>query len=418
MQYTREKSKEHINTENKNTKAVKVSLIVPMYLCEEFVEELLENLCGQDFRDIEIICVVDGSPDDTLKLVEEYAGKDSRIRVFSQEHKGAGAARNLGMSMARGEYLMFPDADDEYNSDYVGKLLNAVEETHADIGICQYISADFSLGSRSYYAGYSCIFQRKRRAVSPSSVEHCIRAVSHIPHNKIFRKDLISGNNLSFSETPSLNDGFFCNAALICAKSIVFIGDHLFTYRQYSNPDSISSARKNNSADFIRVYRQMFEWADKRDVRKSVLDDLIMKWSRDLRGYARVCEGDEFLDSVIRELTTCEPWVSMGSRELRKKAFLYCGVAKCRVKKLKAVLEKGTLPPEKREYLERLISVEEREVNNYTEIRKVLTNRYNRIDNFRDNYLSMRMAQAAQTGPLLTVQIVGKKLLNHMRKAK
>ena len=88
MQYTREKSKEHINTENKNTKAVKVSLIVPMYLCEEFVEELLENLCGQDFRDIEIICVVDGSPDDTLKLVKEYSGKDSRIRIFSQEHKG------------------------------------------------------------------------------------------------------------------------------------------------------------------------------------------------------------------------------------------------------------------------------------------------------------------------------------------
>lgn len=415
MQYTREKSKERLNTESKNTKAVKVSLIVPMYLCEEYVGELLDSLCGQDFRDIEIICVVDGSTDDTLKLVEEYAGKDSRIRVFSQEHKGAGAARNLGMSMARGEYLMFPDADDEYNSDYVGKLLNAVEETHADIGICQYISADFNFGSRSYYAGYSCVLQRKKRAVSPSSVEHCIRAVSQIPHNKIFRKNLITGNNLSFSETPSLNDRFFCNAALMCAKSIVFIGDHLFTYRQYSNPDSISSARKNNSADFIKVYRQMFGWADERDVSKSDLDELIMKWSHDFRGYASVCEGKEFLDSVIRELTTCEPWVSMGNRELRKKAFLYCGVAKCRVKKLKAVLEKGTLPPEKREYLERLISVEEREVNNYTEIRKVLTNRYNRIDNFRDNYLSMRMAQAAQTGPLLAVQIICRKLMNRVR---
>lgn len=416
MQYTREKSKEHINDGSKSTDNVKVSLIVPMYLCEEYVGDLLDSLCGQDFRDTEIICVVDGSPDDTLKLVKEYAVKDSRIRVFRQEHKGAGAARNLGMSMARGEYLMFPDADDEYNTDYVSKLLDAVEKAHADIGICQFVFSDFTLNTRSYYAGYSCIFQRKNHAVSPASVKHCIRAVTHIPHNKIFRKNLITENKLTFSETSSLNDGFFCNTALLCAKSIVFIGDHLFLYRQYSNPNSISSIRKNNSSDFVTVYRQMFKWAGERDLNEPVLDDLVMKWSRDFRGYARICEGDEFRDSIIRELTTGEPWISMSGRELRKKAFLYCGVAKHKVKKIKAKLEDRSLSPGEREILESLLFAEEREVRNYTKIREVLTNRYHRIDNFSDNYLTMRMAQAVRSGPSLTFQVACKKLLNLMRK--
>ncbi len=81
-----------------------VSVIVPMYKCDEYVSEVLDNLCAQSYKDIEIICVVDGSPDQTLDRVQESAAKDSRVRVYNQPHSGAGAARNYGLSVAKAIY--------------------------------------------------------------------------------------------------------------------------------------------------------------------------------------------------------------------------------------------------------------------------------------------------------------------------
>lgn len=80
---------------------IEVSLIVPMYCCEGYITAFLDNICRQDFQDLEIICVDDGSPDNTLELVMEYAKTDSRIRVFAQERTNAGAARNFGLSKAQ-----------------------------------------------------------------------------------------------------------------------------------------------------------------------------------------------------------------------------------------------------------------------------------------------------------------------------
>ena len=91
---------------------IKVSVILPVYNGETYLSECLDAILGQTLKEIEVICVNDGSTDRSPEILREYAARDSRIRVIDQENTGAGAARNNGMAQARGEYLSFLDADD------------------------------------------------------------------------------------------------------------------------------------------------------------------------------------------------------------------------------------------------------------------------------------------------------------------
>ena len=95
----------------------KVSVIIPIYNAAEFLGECLDSVLAQTLTDIEVICVNDGSPDNSLEILREYEKKDSRIKIIDQKNQGAGAARNHGMSVARGEYLSFLDSDDFFDRD-------------------------------------------------------------------------------------------------------------------------------------------------------------------------------------------------------------------------------------------------------------------------------------------------------------
>ena len=91
---------------------VKISVILPVYNAEEYLEECLESIANQSFKDIEIICVNDGSTDASLDVLEKRQKHDSRISIITRENKGAGAARNVGLEHASGDYIYFMDSDD------------------------------------------------------------------------------------------------------------------------------------------------------------------------------------------------------------------------------------------------------------------------------------------------------------------
>jgi len=109
-------------------KEIKVSIIIPVYNAEKYIREDLDSLLGQSLREIEVICVDDGSKDSSLKILEDYQRKDDRIKILKQENKGAGAARNEGMKEAKGDYLIFLDADDFFEKDMLEKSVGKMEE--------------------------------------------------------------------------------------------------------------------------------------------------------------------------------------------------------------------------------------------------------------------------------------------------
>ena len=90
----------------------KISVILPVYNVEKYLRQCLDTIIGQTLKEIEILCVDDGSTDNSAKILEEYAQKDQRVKVFTQKNAGAGAARNLGLRHASGKYLSFQDSDD------------------------------------------------------------------------------------------------------------------------------------------------------------------------------------------------------------------------------------------------------------------------------------------------------------------
>ena len=112
---------------------VKISIIIPVYNVEDYLKECLDSLLRQTFTEFEIICIDDGSSDNSLDILKKYQLLDTRITVLNQQHQFAGTARNKGISCAKGEYLLFLDADDFFEKDMLEKIYEQGKKTQAQI---------------------------------------------------------------------------------------------------------------------------------------------------------------------------------------------------------------------------------------------------------------------------------------------
>lgn len=112
-----------------------VSIIIPVYNVEEFIFKTVKSVMNQDYKDIEIILVDDGSPDNSAKIIDELAKRDDRIVCVHKDNGGVSSARNVGLRMALGEYVTFIDGDDWVEPNYISYLLNLVESNNCQIGI-------------------------------------------------------------------------------------------------------------------------------------------------------------------------------------------------------------------------------------------------------------------------------------------
>lgn len=116
----------------------KVSVIVPVYNVENYIRKCLDSIISQTLKDIEIILVDDGSEDNSGKICDEYAEKDSRIIVIHQKNNGLSNARNTGLNIASGEYIGFVDSDDYIKSEMYSEMYQTAEKTDADMVLCNY----------------------------------------------------------------------------------------------------------------------------------------------------------------------------------------------------------------------------------------------------------------------------------------
>ena len=377
---------------------MKVSIIIPMYLCESYVDSLFSSLLSQDYTDFEIICVVDGSPDNTLALVQECSKKDERVSVINVEHRGAGVARNIGMDNARGDYLMFLDADDDYQSDFIGKMVRAMEESDADIGVCQYASYNQWDGLYSKNAGFSeAMLPKDRDIIVPMSLKDPMFWFSSVAHNKIFRKSFVENCGLRFSSTMSINDIFFVNATILSAENVVLIRERLYTYRTNHNIHSITSNRDLFRSDVFTVFDELYSWIIDNGFAEHCTAPFCKRWGGLFRSYARYGVSAEFQDMAVRYLTEKEPWKSMDDKMLYRVSGLDTSVAvikkriaEMRLKRLKKNTESPSCANEQAlaiERAEREIRQSESELANISAIRHRLCSEYHRNVDRHDNII-------------------------------
>jgi len=213
-----------------------VSVIIPVYNSGKHLEECIQSVCNQTLRDIEILCVDDGSTDDSFSILEGFAKKDPRVKVITQENAGAGAARNHGLRLAQGKYLSFLDADDFFEPEMLEKAFRKAEEDQAELLI---FKADFYNELLHTYT--PCIYGVREsmlpehRPFAGIEIEKDVfKVVVGWAWDKLFLADFVRANGLQFQEQRTSNDMLFVFSALVKAKRITTLADTLAHQRRHA----------------------------------------------------------------------------------------------------------------------------------------------------------------------------------------
>lgn len=253
---------------------VKASVIIPVYNVEKYLKECLDSVIGQTLNDIEVVCVDDGSTDGSLKILQEYAEKDGRIKVVSQQNKGAGAARNYGFTLAKGKYIYFMDSDDYCDRDLLQKTVNTAEETGADIVAFHYSIFD-EQGNVEKRNGYQKDkVSDTQKVVSYRDLPKCIMSfINPTPWNKLYRRAFVADAGIRFEEISSTNDITFAGVSAAMAQKIALLDEHLLFYRKGHSGTITSKKTKNLNNVFIAVesaVRQSEELPYKEEIISSI----------------------------------------------------------------------------------------------------------------------------------------------------
>lgn len=238
-----------------------VSIIIPVYNVEEFIEQGMDTLIQQTMRNIEIIAVDDGSTDRSLEILNGYAARDSRVRVFTQQNKFAGAARNLGLSHARGEYVIFLDSDDFFARSLCEDAYFMGKVTNADVVLFGAKHYNHTTGQYKEAKWLNNAFLAPKK--QPFDYRDCpdtlYRLTTPAPWTKMFRREFVQRAGLQFQHIQNANDLFFTYSALAMAERIVTLDKPLVYYR-VGLQTNLQTTKKKYPFCFYEAYRA---WHDK-----------------------------------------------------------------------------------------------------------------------------------------------------------
>lgn len=244
-QYKEEhKKKENIKLYKFNEEAPLVSVIIAAYNCDKYINQCIDSLLNQSFKNFEIIVVDDGSTDRTYSILNEYKTKNKNLYIYRQKNKYAGVARNNGLSRAKGEYVLFLDADDFFEPNMLMLAYQRAKSVDADIVVFkgreyndvtkEFKNCRFPLSPE--------LFPNKAVISAGEFGEKLFQANSCIAWNKLISKKFIDKVGVKFSSTKSSNDTVFIYTLLSLAKRITLVNEILVNYRT-GNPNSLQRSK-------------------------------------------------------------------------------------------------------------------------------------------------------------------------------
>jgi glycosyltransferase involved in cell wall biosynthesis len=220
-----------------------ISIIVPIYNGGKYLMNCLLTLCGQNFKNIEIICIDDGSTDNTVAIINAFIHAEPRIRLFQQVHKGTGSARNVGIAHSRGEYIMFCDCDDEYTEITCKKMFKAIRKTKADIVKCRMVIVAET--GRELHA--PSVPKSDRDTLHDFSYFNQ-RLLGREIWDKIFKREIIENYGIRFPDTVLAEDSAFLVQYESVCRSCAFINDELGLHNQHKG--SVLAQNENTGKYF------------------------------------------------------------------------------------------------------------------------------------------------------------------------
>lgn len=271
-----------------NTPAI--SIIIPVYNAQRYLKKCIESVRQQNIDNIEIICVDDGSSDNSLSILREYEKLDKRIHVFTQKNSFAGVARNHGMQEAHGEYYAFLDADDYFKKDSLNKLYNLAKKYNLDfIKTCSYLldSKTHEIVSDSYYSMENLKDDILNKVLSCKDYAKLLHSVPDSPWSGFYKAEFIKKYNIKFNTLRCANDhSFFIKC--VCNARKCMLTDIYLTYYRVNQKNSLISIRSRNFECQIESYNlsskfileSNFSHEDKMELLKRELNSLFRWYHR------------------------------------------------------------------------------------------------------------------------------------------
>lgn len=229
-------------------KQLKVSIIVPVYNAEKYLVRCLDSLVNQTLKEIEIICINDGSIDDSLKILNEYAAKYHNIIVINQKNQGQSAARNVGIDTAGGEFIAFIDADDWVDLDYFEKLYISAVKNNCDIAVSGMIRL------HKYHKKFHLKFEVEKVTEDVNEkFELCDVPELSYTCNKIYKKESFIKYNLKFEEGRLFEDLILTPKILFYLGKMVTVPDTYYYYWRHSKSTvAVKTEKRRNDMLYAR----------------------------------------------------------------------------------------------------------------------------------------------------------------------
>ena len=256
-----------------------ISVIIAVYNSEKYLAKCLDSVVNQTFKDIEILCVNDGSVDKSLDMLEEYAKKDDRIKIFTKENEGLGgaSARNYGLDRAIGQYVIILDSDDFFERDMLGKSLDIAKRLDVDIVV---------MGGDEYDDS-TCSFREVHsilnRDVIPDkevfSYIDCAKDIFMLSQgmawNKLFRREFIDDYGLRFQPIKYTDDAYFTFSSMVLAKRIAVLDKKMCHYRVNTGTNQtsgIASYPDSSYVPYLKIKNFLVERGIYEDVKQSFIN--------------------------------------------------------------------------------------------------------------------------------------------------
>ena len=224
--------------------ACDISVIIPVYNIQQHLRECLDSVLGQSYPHLQVICVDDGSTDESPAILAEYAQKDPRVQVIRQQNAGPGAARNTGLEAAKGEYVIFLDSDDWFEPDFLAKMVDTAQREGADVAICRAVEFDTNSGrelpsewmmKKQYLPG--------KLAFAPQEMaDHLFQFTYGMPWDKFYRRELLTSSGIRYPALKNSEDLAFVYPTLLAAKRIAVV-DQVLIHHRINRMASVSNSR-------------------------------------------------------------------------------------------------------------------------------------------------------------------------------
>ena len=305
-----------------------ITILVPVYNVEPYLRRCLDSIINQTFSDLEILCLDDGSTDQSGKILEEYAKKDSRIQVIHKENTGYGSTMNLGIRMAHGTYIGIVESDDVIEKEMYEVMYQAAEKHKVDMVKTDFYKLwDHEDGTE--WLEYTCLSENKNlyhRVIQPVKETEAF-FLEKFTWNTLYNREFLQKNQISYQETPgaSYQDNGFWFQTMYYAKRVFVLGQAFYKYKQDNPSSSFHSKQKvyamKEEYDYIHAFLKKQQEKDKRLYQicfhfricgylftlERIAEGLKMEFAKEI---GKECEWYE------KEKESCYQWLSERDREI------------------------------------------------------------------------------------------------------